>query len=155
MRKNKLIYFALTVPVIGIGMLCGYFLIHGETIGTVNVSADFFADYWNLSRILLLQFIFGFSVLAVPVCYLSLFYQSLIYGYSIFLINSLQQPMLAVFCISMYVLILSVYVCTSVKSITLSKTMIPVIPRIKSYMKYACLLLLLQVIKSGFLILFY
>jgi len=146
---KRTIYSALTVPVIGIGLLCGYFFIRGDIVGSVHISADFFAEFWNLSRIVLLQFIFGFSVLAIPICYSLLFYQSLIYGYSISLAVAMHRPDLTVFYVILYFLILSVYACTSVMSVIYTT------PRIKEYLRCSCVLLILQIIKTCYLILFY
>lgn len=171
-NKKSIIYLLFIILILCIGLSCGYFLFNGYTSGTVRVSVDFsnfFAEYWDLIKIILLEFIFGFSILSTPVCFLLLLHQGLIYGYSIFFIlNSINRIEMTVFYIIIYLLILSVYTCTSMMSVSYSKTMTAVVPNIKEIMKLdsthkyikrfiicSGLLLLLQLIKMLYLILFY
>lgn len=170
-NKNLIIYSLLTTLIVCIGLICGYLFIRPANDTIIQISADFnnfFVDYWSLIKILLLEFIFGFSILSTPICWVLLFHQSFIYGHSIFItINSISRIDLIIFYFMIYLLILSVYSYTTMISILYSKHMATAVPNIKetikldSTLKYIknyiiCfgILIFVQLIKIGYLKLF-
>jgi|GEM_PF-2832105 hypothetical protein len=173
-KRQIFVYYALFSVLVCAGLLCGYFIFSDNLNMSVSIqiSANFnflFTDFCNLIKIILFQFIFGFSIISTPVCFIILLNQSLIYGYSIFFImNSLNRTDLAIFYIVIYLGILAVYIFASVKAVLYSKTLVSAVPDfkeiiklsnthiyIKNYIVLSGILLLLQVIKFGYMILFY
>lgn len=170
-NKNLIIYLLLTALIVCIGVICGYLIIRPTNDTVIHISADFnnfFVDYWNLIKILLLEFIFGFSILSTPICFVLLFHQSFIYGHSIFItINSVNRIDLIIFYFIIYFLVLLVYSYTTMMTILYSKRMATAVPNLKetlkldSTIKYIknyiiCfgILILVQLIKIGYLKLF-
>jgi len=171
-NKHKTLYSVLFSLVLSIGLACGYFLFRDNTIDAIHIYTDFniiFSDFFRVIKILIFQFIFGFSIISAPVCFVILLNQSLIYGYSIyFILNFLNRTDLTIFYIIIYLSILSVYTLASVTSAMYTKTLLSASPDIKEifkldsthkyikkYIIFSGVLLLLQVIKICYMVLFY
>lgn len=169
-RKNFIIYTLLTVLMIGLGLTCGYFLWSDKLSETVTVAASFdFKGFQSLIVIVLIEFIFGFSILSIPVCFIGVFYRGLIYGCSLyFILNNINRFGLTIFYTILYLFILIVYVFTSMFSISYSKTLSAAVPDIRKIItldsthKYikrfiicSAILFFLHVIKILYLYIFY
>ena len=172
MQTKAIVWSVLFSLIICIGLTCGYFLFRDNMSAAIQAETDFniiLSDFFHIIKIVMFQFIFGFSIISAPVCFILLLNQSLIYGYSIFFVlNSLNRTDLTIFYIIIYLSILSVYTLSSVTSVIYSKSLVSAAPDfkqvikldsthkyIKNYIVFSGVLLLLQVIKICYMILFY
>lgn len=169
-RKKFIIYTLLTILMIIIGLTCGYFLLSGKLSETATVAVSFdFKGFQNLIVIVLIEFIFGFSILSIPVCFVGVFYRGLIYGCSLYyILNNVNRCDLSIFYTIVYLFVLVVYVFTSMFSISYSKTLSAAVPdmheiiKLDSTRKYirrfiicSAILFFLHAIKILYLYIFY